>query len=106
MSGEAYLVYGTYAHDAIADAARAIREGDPFDSTADDSRAMHNGRIDAAYLCEAVADAVKQLAYVAAGDSAFDSHEWLSAVEQVKRCADVAVANAQAAVDAFSDGDR
>lgn len=84
MSGEAFAIGGGFAHHAIAEAARVIRFDDP---TTDTSIVQREVREDVAAVCDAVAELVRLLAYVEAGDDVLEWEQLVAAARAVERSA-------------------
>lgn len=91
MSGSAYRITGGYAHEAIADAARVIRAGEGDDCDGD----IFNERVSAMYICFALADAVRRLAYHADGDATLDPAEWAESLRSIRYWADCGITRAE-----------
>lgn len=91
MSGSAYRVTGYYAHDAIADAARVIRAGEGEDCDGD----IFDERLAAMYICLALSDAVRQLAYHADGDATLDPAEWADSMRVIRDWAEFGITTAE-----------
>lgn len=91
MSGSAYLVVGGYAHYVIAEAARVIRAGEGEDCDGD----IFDERLAAMYICLALSDAVRQLAYHADGDATLDPAEWADSMRVIRDWAEYGITHAE-----------